>query len=148
MSVDVAVAEAATDELLEAMNRLLPQLSSRAGALDLASLADLLGQDALTLFVARAEARIVGVLSLVVFDIPTGRRAWIEDVVVDGAARGLGAGEALTRAAVAHASERGLSEVDLTSRPSREAANSLYQKVGFERRETNVYRFFIETRSH
>jgi len=84
---------------------------------------------------------ILGMLTLVVFRIPTGIRAWIEDVVVDRAAGRRGAGEALTRAALELAGELGAQTVDLTSRPSREAANRLYQKVGFEARETNVYRY-------
>ena len=80
-------------------------------------------------------------LSLATFKIPTGLRAWIEDVVVDEAARGQGAGQALVEAAVAHAKELGCRTVDLTSRPSREAANRLYKRCGFKLRETNVYRF-------
>ena len=88
---------------------------------------------------AGADA-IVGSLTLVLFRIPTGLRAWIEDVVVDGTARGTGVGEALNRRALALAAERGARTVDLTSRPSREAANRLYARLGFERRETNVYR--------
>ena len=98
-----------------------------------------------TLYVARHEGRIVGTLTLAIFAIPTGRRAWIEDVVVDEAARGLGVGEQLTMAAVDEARRRGVRSVDLTSRPTREAANALYQKLGFGLRETNVYRFFVET---
>lgn len=85
--------------------------------------------------------RIVGMLTLVTFRLPTGVRAWIEDVVVDGGSRGRGVGEALTQAAIEHASARGAQTVDLTSRPSREAANRLYRRIGFEPRETNVYRF-------
>ncbi len=80
-------------------------------------------------------------MTLVVFRIPTGVRAWIEDVVVDEAARGRGVGEALNRAALELAERRGARSVDLTSRPSREAANRLYRKLGFVERETNVYRF-------
>jgi ribosomal protein S18 acetylase RimI-like enzyme len=96
------------------------------------------------LLVARdrsAGGRIVGSLTLAVFRIPTGVRAWIEDVVVDTVARGKGAGEALSRTALAIAAERGARSVELTSRPSREAANRLYRRVGFEPRETNVYRY-------
>jgi ribosomal protein S18 acetylase RimI-like enzyme len=79
-----------------------------------------------------------------VFAIPTGWRAWIEDVVVDETARGLGVGERLTMTAVDEARRRGVRSVDLTSRPAREAANALYQKLGFERRETNLYRLSLE----
>jgi len=93
------------------------------------------------LLVARLDGRIVGSLTLALFRIPTGMRAWIEDVVVDEAARGHGVGDALNRAALEIAAERGARTVDLTSRPSREAANRLYRRLGFQPRETNVYRF-------
>jgi ribosomal protein S18 acetylase RimI-like enzyme len=79
-------------------------------------------------------------LTLAVFRIPTGVRAWIEDVVVDENQRGRGVGEALTQAALELASARGARTVDLTSRPSRDIANRLYKRMGFELRETNVYR--------
>src|SRR5262245_39111901 len=92
----------------------------------------------------RAGRRIVGMLTLVVFRIPTGVRAWIEDVVVDEAARGRGVGEALTLAAVELARSAGARSVELTSRPTREAANRLYRRLGFEERETNVLRLTLE----
>jgi len=91
-----------------------------------------------------AAGRIVGSLTLAVFRIPTGFRAWIEDVVVDDSARGAGVGEALVAAALDRAQSLGAKTVDLTSRPSREAANRLYVRVGFESRTTNVYRFSLE----
>ena len=94
-----------------------------------------------TVFLARVGGAVVGTLTLVVFRIPTGLRAWIEDVVVDDAARGHGAGEALSRAALDKAGAQGAKSVDLTSRPAREAANRLYQRLGFELRETNSYRY-------
>lgn len=95
------------------------------------------------LFAARSGAEIVGLLTLVVFRIPTAVRAWIEDVVVDESARGSGVGEALSRAALAEAARCGAKTVELTSRPSREAANRLYQRIGFVRRDTNVYRYEV-----
>ena len=96
------------------------------------------------LLIARDDrGEVVGSLTLVLFRIPTGMRAWIEDVVVDGEARGLGVGEALNRHAVELAAERGARSVDLTSRPSRDAANRLYRRLGFLPRETNVYRFEV-----
>ena len=102
----------------------------------------MLASPAITQFVARDDdGTIVGVSTLAVFRIPTGLRAWIEDVIIDEAARGQGVGEALTRAMLDRARELGCATVDLTSRPSREAANRLYQRVGFEQRETNVYRY-------
>jgi len=101
----------------------------------------MIAAESTTIFVATKEQRIVGLLTLVVFRIPTGVRAWIEDVVVDESARGHGVGEALNRAALDDARRNGAKTVDLTSRPSRAAANRLYQRLGFVARETNVYRY-------
>ena len=130
-----------TEKIHEAFDRLLPQLSSSAQPLSLEEIQKLLAQDCLHLVCAVDEdERILGMLSLVVFDIPTGRRAWIEDVVTDQAARGQGVGQGLVDAAVDHAKALGARTVDLTSRPTREAANRLYRRVGFLQRETNVYR--------
>jgi ribosomal protein S18 acetylase RimI-like enzyme len=132
----------ATPEILAALNALLPQLSSSAVPLTDEDLAGLVESPASRLLVARDDAgSIVGSLTLVVFRIPTGVRAWIEDVVVDEAARGSGVGEALNRAAIDLAQSLGARTIDLTSRPSREAANRLYRKLGFVPRETNIYRY-------
>ena len=90
-----------------------------------------------------ASGAILGTTTLVAFPIPTGVRAWIEDVVVDDDARGTGAGAALTNYAIELASRLGAKTIDLTSRPSREAANRLYQRLGFELRETNCYRYTL-----
>jgi ribosomal protein S18 acetylase RimI-like enzyme len=106
--------------------------------------ADIVASPATVLFIARDDddARtIVGCLTLAVFRIPTGLRAWIEDVIVDQSARRRGVGEALNREAIARAQAAGARTVDLTSRPSREAANRLYQRLGFHPRDTNVYRY-------
>lgn len=89
----------------------------------------------------QAGEQILGMLTLATFRIPTGKRAWIEDVVVDGRVRGQGAGRQLVEAALAHAKQIGCRTVDLTSRPSRQAANRLYQKCGFQARDTNIYRY-------
>jgi ribosomal protein S18 acetylase RimI-like enzyme len=139
--------ESVTDELVEAMAALIPQLSSSSPAPGPDELAEIVGSDATHLLVARdgdgpgLGGAIVGSMTLAVFRIPTGVRAWIEDVVVDAGARGQGVGETLNRAALEVAARRGARTVDLTSRPSREAANRLYQRIGFVQRETNVYRF-------
>jgi ribosomal protein S18 acetylase RimI-like enzyme len=127
-------------DLVEAFARLIPQLST-APPPQAAELREIVASPATTLLVARRDGAIVGTLTLVVFRIPTGVRAWIEDVVVDRAARGAGVGEALTRAALERAARAGARGVDLTSRASRAAANRLYQRIGFVRRETNVYRY-------
>ena len=137
----VEIATEVTDEVLEAMTRLLPQLSSSAPPLTGAALTELVDSPATLLLLARVDGRIVGSLTLVLFRLPTGRRAWIEDVVVDEAVRGAGVGSALNLAALAEAKRFGARTVDLTSRPSREAANRLYQRLGFELRTTNVYRY-------
>ncbi len=94
-------------------------------------------------FVARVDGSILGSLTLAFYRIPTGLKAWIEDVVVDTEARGRGVGELLNRAALDEARRRGAKDVSLTSRPSREAANRLYLRIGFEARSTNVYRYTL-----
>lgn len=135
-----------TVELKQAFDELLPQLSSSAKPLSEMQIREFVEQPAVYLFVFRNEqdGKISGMLSLATFSIPTGVRAWIEDVVVDGAVRGQGAGGALVEAAVKHAQLIGAKTVDLTSRPSREAANRLYQRCGFQLRETNVYRYSLQ----
>ena len=144
MSVAVGIVGEATDELLEGLNRLLPQLSSTASPLAIADLERIVSSTTCHLLVARSDDVIVGALTLVIFAIPTGVRAWIEDVVVDEGSRGTGVGEALSIAAIDEARRRGVRSIDLTSRPSREAANALYRKLGFEQRDTNVYRIQLE----
>ena len=141
---EINTAKYASEELLAQVNNFLPQLSSSAPSMTLEELKNFLDSSAITLFVATHEGRTVGMLTLAMFPIPTGIRAWIEDVVVDADARGLGAGALLTTTAIEHAKRHGAVTVDLTSRPAREAANALYRKVGFVQRDTNVYRFFIE----
>lgn len=142
---EVNIARFANEELLVHINDLLPQLSSSAPAMTLDQLKEFLDSSAITLFIATHEGRTIGMLTLAMFPIPTGIRAWIEDVVVDVEARGLGAGTMLTTTAVEHAKRHGAVTVDLTSRPAREAANALYRKVGFVHRETNVYRVLLKT---
>ena len=143
--VVVSEATEVTDELVEAFTRLIPQLSSSSAPTTGDELAAIVSSEASTLFVARnGDGRILGSLTLAVFRIPTGVRAWIEDVVVDDAARGRGAGEALVAAAVTRAGSLGAKTVDLTSRPNREAANRLYVRAGFTQRTTNVYRYSLE----
>jgi ribosomal protein S18 acetylase RimI-like enzyme len=140
-SVPVEIATQTTEELLAACHRLIPQLSSSAKPMTNDELSEIVNSESTFMFVARLENQIVGLLTLAVFRIPTAVRAWIEDVVVDSSARGHGVGEALNMAAIAEARRRGAKTVDLTSRPSREAANRLYQRIGFVARDTNVYRF-------
>jgi ribosomal protein S18 acetylase RimI-like enzyme len=136
-----------TDELIAAFERLIPQLSSSNPPPTRAEIGEMVASPAIVLLIARDPSlsnEIVGSLTLALFRIPTGLRAWIEDVIVDASCRGKGIGEALCRAALEHASEAGATTVDLTSRPSREAANRLYQRIGFEQRVTNVYRYNLK----
>ncbi|MEO1060998.1 MAG: GNAT family N-acetyltransferase [Actinomycetota bacterium] len=137
----IEIARRVDDELVDAMARLIPQLSRSSPPPDADALRAIVDGEATTLLLARVDGHIAGSLTLVVFPIPTGLRAWIEDVVVDDAARGHGVGAALNRRAIEVAAELGARTVDLTSRPSREAANRLYQRLGFVARETNVYRY-------
>lgn len=143
---EIEEATTATDEVVEAVGRLLPFLSSSAPAPSAGQVGEIASSESTVLLVARdgAGGPIVGTLTLAVFRIPTGVRAWIEDVIADEAVRGRGCGEALTREALRIASDRGARTVELTSRPSREAANRLYRKIGFTLRETNVYRFELQ----
>lgn len=141
MDVHVEILTEVTSEVVEAFGRLLPQLSSSARPLDTDALCTIAAAPASTLLLARADGAIVGTLTLAIFPIPTGIRAWIEDVVVDEAARGQGIGEALTLTALDLARQAGARTVDLTTRPSREAAGRLYERVGFERRDSRVYRY-------
>ena len=141
--VEVHECRAVADELVEAMGRLIPQLSSSNPPPGRAELEEIVASPATTLFVARHCDRIVGALTLVAFRIPTGVRTRIEDVVVDETLRGQRVGERLSEAALERARQLGARSTDLTSRPSREAANRLYARMGFERRESNVYRYTL-----
>ena len=142
MSVVVEHVTEVTPELVAAFARLTPQLSSSAPAPGVAELTEMVRSPATILLVARdGERGIVGSMTLVVFRIPTGVRAWVEDVVVDSESRGRGVAEILCRDALNRASAAGARTVDLTSRPTREAANRLYRRLGFVQRDTNVYRW-------
>ncbi len=142
----VSRATEVSDELVAAIGRLLPQLSRSAPAPTAEEVAAIVDSPSTLLFVARDgdDGAIVGTLTLAIFRIPTAVRAWIEDVIVDTAVRGQGGGEALTRAGIEAAARAGAKTVELTSRPSREAANRLYRRMGFVPRDTNVYRYEID----
>lgn len=131
-----------SDEVVEAFDHLIPQLSASNPPPTVDELSQMAADPNIVLFMARDtdSDTIVGTLTLAFFRIPTGLQARIEDVVVDTAARGNGVGELLTNAAIDRARSEGAKAVGLTSRPAREAANRLYMRMGFEVRETNVYR--------
>jgi ribosomal protein S18 acetylase RimI-like enzyme len=142
--ITVEPAASVDDDLCAAVEHLVPQLSSSSPPPSRAVLERMVADPATTLFVARGDGGIVGMLTLATFQLPTGVRAWIEDVVVEGAARGGGVAVALVEAALERSAELGARTVDLTSRPNREAANRLYLRMGFEMRQTNVYRRTLE----
>ncbi|MFE5811837.1 GNAT family N-acetyltransferase [Streptomyces sp. NPDC056479] len=144
MDVSVEIAREAGTELVAVFGRLLPQLSRTAEPLDLAAVGRIVGCDANTVLVARADGEIVGTLTLVMVPVPSGLRARIEDVVVDDAARGHGVAGLLMGEAVRLAREAGARTVDLTSRPDRAAANRLYERLGFAVRESTVYRMPLD----
>jgi ribosomal protein S18 acetylase RimI-like enzyme len=145
----VEAVEEATSEVTDAIARLLPLLSKSAPSPNQRQVAEIVNSPVSTLFIAKDDQtnEIVGTLTLVVFRIPSGVRAWIEDVIVSEEARGQGCGEALNRAALETARAAGARTVELTSRPSREAANRLYRRIGFVERETNVYRYSFDSES-
>lgn len=141
VTVDVEVLKEVTPEIVAAFGRLVPQLSRSAPPPDGVALSRIVSSPAITLLIARTSGQITGTLTLVIFPIPTGTRAWIEDVVVDEAARGMRIGEALTRKALELAEAAGARTVDLTSRPSRVAAGRLYERIGFTERDSRLYRY-------
>jgi ribosomal protein S18 acetylase RimI-like enzyme len=144
VTVQVEVLDKVTGEVVEAFGRLLPQLSRSAPPLGPADLEAVAGCPANTVLIARASGAIIGTTTLVMFPLPTGLRAWIEDVVVDESARGHGAGEAMTLEALRLAREAGARTVDLTSRPAREAAGRLYERAGFKLRDSRLYRYSFQ----
>ena len=142
LMVTIEVVDVVEDDIVEAFAKLIPQLSRSSPAPDQETLQRIARSEASTLLVARDDdGSVLGSMTLAMFEIPTGVRAWIEDVVVDEAARGQGVGQLLNERALEIAQESGAKTVDLTSRPSREAANRLYKRIGFEQRDTNVYRY-------
>jgi ribosomal protein S18 acetylase RimI-like enzyme len=140
MSVHVEEIRDVTDDIVNVFGRLLPQLSCSAEPLDQAAVMNIVNCPTNTVFVARNDEGIIGMLTLVMFPIPSGLRARIEDVVVDESARGQGVSRALTEAAIQAAHQHGARTLDLTSRPDRTAANRLYERLGFQPRESRVYR--------
>ncbi|MFF9607652.1 GNAT family N-acetyltransferase [Streptomyces sp. NPDC014684] len=141
MSIDVAVIREASHEVVEALGRLLPQLSTHAEFLGHEAVSRIVHCDANTVLIARLNEEIVGTLTLVMLPLPSGLRARVEDVVVDVQARGQGVAQQLIRHAIQLACEAGVRTLDLTSRPDRETANRLYEKLGFAARNSTVYRF-------
>lgn len=133
-----------SDELLYTLNKLVKQLSSSIPPLTNSYLSSVLSVPSFFLFVAKDDSNnIIGAGSLIIFEMLSGKRATLEDLVVDESQRGKGIGKMLMNEMIKKAREEGVTYIDLTSRPKREAANHLYQSLGFEKRETNVYRLML-----
>jgi ribosomal protein S18 acetylase RimI-like enzyme len=140
MQIDIVTQ--ADRELYDAFQRLVPQLTDNNPPPSLNDLADLVRDASSTLMVARDDhGEIVGALTLAIYRVPTGIRSIIEDVIVDTSARGQGIGDALMKYAIDLAHDKGAQNISLTSNPMREAANRLYLRVGFKKRETNAYQY-------
>lgn len=141
----IEIVRTVTTELVDAFRDLLPELSPSSPELTLSDLEQIVACSSNTLLVARDDpsSKIVGTATVVIIHIPSGRRARLESVVVRPAARGSGVGESLCRRAIAVARDGGAAALDLTSAPSRAAAHRLYERLGFERRSTNVYRLAV-----
>jgi len=136
-----------TEAVEAAFARLIPQLTQHSPPPTGEMLAQMAASDQVFIFLAREEdeqGHILGTATLATFMTPTGRHGWIEDVVVDRVARRRGVGRALMQACLELARQLGLREVNLTSRPGREGANALYQEMGFQARQTNVYRYPLD----
>jgi ribosomal protein S18 acetylase RimI-like enzyme len=133
-----------TEKVFEAVLRLLPQLASEAELPSKEYLNDIIDSENVHFFMAESDDEIIGMLSIATYKIPTGIKAWIEDVVIDGSQRGKGLGEELMQFAIDYSGTLGAKSVGLTSRPSRIAANKLYQKIGFVQYETNVYKYPLQ----
>jgi ribosomal protein S18 acetylase RimI-like enzyme len=137
--MNVELVTSADEELVAAIARLVPQLSASRTPPGLADLQEIVLAENTSLLVARGDGEVLGMLTLALYRVPTGRRGWIHDVVVDESARGRGVAGALTEEALRLAAAAGALTVHLTTRPAREAANRLYRRLGFEEYETNVY---------
>ncbi len=142
--MELSVLKTVNDEVLDALGMLIPQLSPNCRLPAKEDLESIINSKNSEIIIAAEDEKILGSLTLVFVKTPTGKKVWIEDVVVDSTARGKGIGERLVKFAVARASQSGADKIDLTSIPQRVAANKLYQKLGFVKRDTNVYRLIID----
>jgi len=143
--MEIKIIKQITDEVIEGLQNILPQLSpSSVFILDKKHLENVIKSDSITLFIAEDENKVLGTLTLAIYPTPLTRKAWIEDVVTDNAARGKGIGKLLIEAAMEHAKKLGIEKVDLTSSNDRIAAHGLYKKTGFEKRDTSVFRRYIK----
>jgi len=143
-TINIVEVDRASKNIFESLKKLLPQLTTNFKPFDHEYLEEIVGSDSTRLFIAQdsvSDNYIVGTYAMVIFYIPTGSIARIEDVIVDELYRGKGIGRMMMEHAINYIKKRGITKIELTSHPSRIAANSLYQTLGFTRIETNVYRY-------
>ena len=138
--IEIERVKKSSQEIIDALNNLLPQLGADS-VMNESLLTQIVSQENVYLFVARKDGEIVGTLSLTMYPIPTGLKAWIEDVIVDENCRGFGIARKLVDRAIHRAKERNVVSLSLSSRPERVAANKLYQSMNFKIRDTNLYRY-------
>ena len=138
-----------TATVLAELQKLIEQLSTKGHIITKSKLNEIIQDENTQLFVAKETGgKIIGTLTLIGYRIPTGLKFWIEDVVVDGDFRGKGVGQKLTEKAIEYAEKKGGSSINLTSNPKRKAAHQLYVKMGFKQRETDVFRYEIQTKNN
>ena len=143
MHMEIKQLKVVTPEVLSAFEKLIPQLSEKSPILTFEDLAEIINSGNTLIFVAEENGKIIGTLTLIRYRIPTGKKTWIEDVVVDKSMRGKGIGKMLTQFVIDWAKKNDIDKIDLTSSPFRIEANELYRKIGFLKRETNVYRLEV-----
>ena len=143
MEIKINQLTVASQEVLCKINMLLDVLSAGSQVLTYDELAGIINSDNTTIFIAEEKGEIVGMMSFVTYRIPSGLKGWIEDVAVDKSQQGKGIGRALIEKAIEYANQLNIRKIDLTTAPHRLAANALYQKIGFVKRETNVYRLAL-----
>lgn len=138
---DIAIVD---ENVINAFNRLLPQLTNDIQMPSKEYLQSLAESENTHLIIAYDGNVIIGTTTLIINKLPSGIKAWIEDVIVDDTVRGKGVGKQLVNFAIKLAKEKGIKKIDLTSNPQRVAANGLYIKLGLKKRDTNMYRFMVE----
>ncbi len=129
------------EDVAPSLQRLISELSSSASGPDAATVAARVRDERVRVLVVERQGVIVGTATLsLLMTLWKGMVGHVDDVVVDATARGEGLGRRLMEKLHEEAAHLGLTHLDLTSRPTREAANALYQSLGYEKRGTNVYR--------
>jgi ribosomal protein S18 acetylase RimI-like enzyme len=139
----IEILKEASPEILEDINALLRELRSERADGSLDELERIVADPDIAVFISRDQEHVVGIAFLFMMQKIGKRNGYVEDVVVSSTQRGKGLGRAIMQELITHARTHGLSALYLTSKPAREAANALYQKLGFELQKTNPYRLAL-----